>query len=514
MKVEENKMLKEVRCAIYTRKSNEDGLEQKFNSLDAQRVACEKYIKSREGWVILAKRYDDGGYSGKNLERPAIKELFEDVKGGEIDCVVVYTLDRLSRETKDSIEVTSFFRRHRVNFVAVTQIFDNNTPMGKFVQTVLSGAAQLEREMIVERVKNKIATSKEQGLWMGGTLPLGYDVKDKELIINKKEAKIVKHIFESYMELKSMAELARELNREGYRTKKFEAKSGKVQGGEIFKKATVRRIITNPIYVGKIRHYEKEYEGKHEAIIEKEKWQKAQELIRNQPYRKAKYEEALLKGIIKCKSCNVNMTLTYAKKENKRYRYYVCNNHLRGKNCESENRTIVAGEVEKEAMKRAEDLYEKWGEKAEEWKNLSFGKQKEVVKKLIKTVLVKEDGIEVHSESEEKFIPIKKKGNKCTVVEPEGKTNNALLKAVVRAHLWKRQLEEGKYASLKELSVKINIGTRRIQQILRLNYLAPKIKEDIVNGRQPRSLKLADLREMPVLWSEQMKRFYGFNCTV
>ncbi|WP_265018081.1 recombinase family protein [Wolbachia endosymbiont (group A) of Coremacera marginata] len=493
-------MLKEVRCAIYTRKSNEDGLEQKFNSLDAQRVACEKYIKSREGWVILTKRYDDGGFSGKNLERPAIKELFEDVKKGEVDCVVVYTLDRLSRETKDSIEVTSFFRRHRVNFVAVTQIFDNNTPMGKFVQTVLSGAAQLEREMIVERVKNKIATSKEQGLWMGGTLPLGYDVKDKELIINEKEAKIVGHIFERYLELKSMAELARELNSQGYRTK-----------SDIFKKATVRRIITNPIYMGKIRHYEKEYEGKHDAIIEKEKWQKAQELIKNQPYRKAKYEEALLKGIIKCKSCGVNMTLTYAKKENKRYRYYVCNNHLRGKGCESINRTIVAGEVEKEVMKRAEHLYKNWQEKAEEWEELSFGKQKEVVRKLIKGVMVKGEGIEVCSESEEKFISIKKKGNKCTVVEPEGKTNNGLLKAVVRAHLWKRQLEEGKYESVKELSIKINIGTRRIQQILRLNYLAPKIKEDIVNGRQPRGLRLVDLREIPMLWSEQLKKFYDLN---
>ncbi len=489
-------MLKEVRCAIYTRKSNEDGLEQKFNSLDAQRVACEKYIKSKEGWVILAKRYDDGGYSGKNLERPAIKELFEDVKAGEVDCVVVYTLDRLSRETKDSIEVTSFFRRHRVNFVAVTQIFDNNTPMGKFVQTVLSGAAQLEREMIVERVKNKIATSKEQGLWMEGTLPLGYDVKDKELIINEKEAKIVRHIFERYVELKSMAELARELNSQGYRTK-----------ADIFKKATVRRIITNPIYMGKIRHYDKEYEGKHDAIIEEEKWQKAQELIKNQPYRKARYEEALLRGIIKCKSCDVNMTLTYAKKENKRYRYYVCNNHLRGKNCESVNRTVVAGEVEKEVMKKTEQLYENWKEKTEEkW---SFGKQKEVVKKLIKGVMVKEDGIEVCSEDKVEFIPmwLKKKGNKCTVIEPEGKTNNALLKAVVRAHLWKRQLEKGKYANVKELGVKINIGTRRIQQILRLNYLAPKIKEDIVNGRQLRSLKLADLREIPMLWSEQMKRF-------
>ncbi|GFR03864.1 recombinase [Trichonephila clavata] len=462
-------MLKEVRCAIYTRKSNEDGLEQKFNSLDAQRVACEKYIKSKEGWVALAKRYDDGGFSGKNLERPAIKELFEDVKAGEVDCVVVYTLDRLSRETKDSIEVTSFFRRHRVNFIAVTQIFDNNTPMGKFVQTVLSGAAQLEREMIVERVKNKIATSKEQGLWMGGTLPLGYDVKDKELIINEKEAKTVKHIFERYMELRSMAELARELNSQGYRTKaRF----------DIFKKATVRRIITNPIYVGKIRHYEKQYEGKHEAIIEEEKWKKAQELIRNQPYRKAKYEEALLKGIIKCKSCNANMTLTYAKKENKRYRYYVCNNHLRGKGCESGNRNVIAGEVEKEVMKRAEHLYKNWQEKAEEWEELSFGKQKEVVKNLISGVMVRDDGIVVSSESGEMFIPmnLKKKGNKCTVVEPEGKTNNALLKAVVRAHLWKRQLEEGKYESVKELSAKINIGTRRIQQILRLNLFSSKDK--------------------------------------
>ncbi|MCM1002143.1 recombinase family protein [Wolbachia pipientis] len=501
-------MLKEVRCVIYTRKSNEDGLEQKFNSLDAQRVACEKYIKSREGWVVLTKRYDDGGFSGKNLERPAIKELFADVKGGEIDCVVVYTLDRLSRETKDSIEVTSFFRRHRVNFVAVTQIFDNNTPMGKFVQTVLSGAAQLEREMIVERVKNKIATSKEQGLWMGGTVPLGYDVKDKELIINEKEAKIVGHIFERYLELKSMAELARELNSQGYRTK------GK---SDIFKKATVRRIITNPIYMGKTRHYEKQYEGKHEAIIEEEKWQKAQELIKNQPYKKAKYEEALLRGIIKCKSCGVNMTLTYSKKENKRYRYYVCNNHLRGKNCESVNRTVVAGEVEKEVMRKTEQLYENWKEKREEkWKNLSFREQKEVVKKLIKGVMVKEDGIEVCSESEEKFIlmNLKKKGNKCTVVEPEGKTNNALLKAVVRAHLWKRQLEAGKYRSVKELSKKINVGTRRIQQILRLNYLAPKIKEDIVNGRQPRGLKLVDLREIPMLWSEQLEKFYGLDCIV
>ncbi|NSM56850.1 recombinase family protein, partial [Wolbachia endosymbiont of Atemnus politus] len=335
--------------------------------------------------------------------------------------------------------------------------------------------------------------------------------KEKELIINEKEAKLVRYIFERYMELKSMAELARELNQKGYRTKKIEAKSGKVYGGEVFKKATIRRMITNPIYMGKIRHYKKQYEGKHETIIEEENWQKAQESIKKQPYRGKKYEEALLKGMIKCKRCNVNMTLTYSKKENKRYRYYVCNNHLRGKGCESINRTVIAGEIEKEVMKRAEQLYEKRGEKAEEWKNLKFGEQKEVVKKLIKTVWVREDGIEVCSESEERFIPmnLKKKGSKCTVVEPEGKTNNALLKAVVKAHLWRRQLEAGKYRSVREMSVKFKISMRRIHQILRLNYLAPKIKEDIINGRQPSGLKLADLREIPTLWSEQLEKFYG-----
>jgi site-specific DNA recombinase len=197
----------------------------------------------------------------------------------------------------------------------VTQIFDNKTPMGRLMQTILSGFVQFERETIVDRVLNKISTSKQEGLWMGGNPPLGYDIKEKELIINEEETKVIGHICERYMELKSMAALAIELNNQGYRTKRFQARSGKVYGGEIFKKGTLRRIITKPIYAGKIRHYEKQYQGKHEAIIEEEKWKKAQELIKKQPHRGAKYEEALLKGIIRCGCCNVSMTLTYAKKK-------------------------------------------------------------------------------------------------------------------------------------------------------------------------------------------------------
>ncbi|WCR54418.1 MAG: DNA-invertase hin [Wolbachia endosymbiont of Ctenocephalides orientis wCori] len=254
-------MSEEVGCAIYTRTSTEDGLSQEFNSLHAQRLACENYISNKQGWVGLPKKYDDGDRSGSNLNREKIQELFKDIEAGKIDHVVVYKFDRLTRETCDSAQVASFFKKHNVKLVAVTQPFDLDTLMGRFIQTIFAGQAQLEREMIIERVRDKIALSKQKGMWMGGNPPLGYDAKDKKLIINEEEAKLIRHIFERFIVLKSMANLARELNNQGYRTKRFQAKSGKTYGETIFTKATVRGIITNSIYVGKIRHHDKEYKG-------------------------------------------------------------------------------------------------------------------------------------------------------------------------------------------------------------------------------------------------------------
>ncbi|WCR53879.1 MAG: DNA-invertase hin [Wolbachia endosymbiont of Ctenocephalides orientis wCori] len=325
-------MNKEVRCAIYTRKSNEDGLEQEINSLEAQRLAGESYILShqQEGWKIVSKRYDNGGCSGKNLKRPALQELFKDIKGGEIDCVVVYKIDRLSRVLFDFAKVVEILDGNKATFVVVTQPINTTTSIGRLILNVLLSFAQFEREITIDRVKDKIAISKEKGLRMGGSPPLGYDIQEKKLIINIEEAKVIEHMFERFIALKSLTALARELNSHGYRTKRFQAKSGRMHGGEEFKKATLRRMITNPIYTGKIRHHDKHYKGQHEGIIGEEKWNAVQELIESRPLRIARYQDALLKSVIRCQICNVSMTPTHTKKKNKRYRYYVCSNHLRG----------------------------------------------------------------------------------------------------------------------------------------------------------------------------------------
>lgn len=397
---------KEIRCAIYTRTSTDDRLNQELNSLVAQRLICEKYIKNQQGWITLPKRYDDGNKSGENLNRPKVKELFRDIERGEIDCVVVYKFDRLSRDTLDCAKIDNFFKEYNVIYVSVTEPFDNKTVVGKFIKTVLSGAGQYEREITTDRVRDKIAISKQNGLWMGGTPPLGYDAKEKKLIINEEEAKVIKHIFERFIELKSITVLARELNRQGYRTKRFEARSG---GGGIFTKATVRRMITNPIYAGKIRHHEKHYEGQHEGIIGEEKWNKVQALIESRPHRTAKYEEALLKSVIRCQLCNVNMIPTYTVKKNKRYRYYVCNNHLRGKHCPSRNRSVVAGEAEREVEKQIryilkhseEETRSDLKELDEIWEDLFPVKQQEIIKELIRTVWVREDGVETFIKSKD-----------------------------------------------------------------------------------------------------------------
>ncbi|MBD0392276.1 recombinase family protein, partial [Wolbachia endosymbiont of Pentalonia nigronervosa] len=345
-------MKKEVRCAIYTRKSNEDGLEQAFNSIESQRAECEKFFntKKQEGWELLAKRYDDGGYSGGNLDRPALCELLRDIEIGRVNYVIVFKLNRLTRSLVDFIRVISDkFNRNRVRFSSVMEPYLNEESTdNEFMLYLNLGIAQRERKAVGDHIRIKIAGSKERGLWMGGAVPLGYDAKEKKLIINEEEAKVVKHIFERFIELKSVAAVAKEINRQGYRVKERKVKSGKIYGGGEFKKATVRGIITNFTYIGKIKYKEKCYPGQHEGIIDEELWNKVEEIRRTRQAKYAlRYEEMLLKGVIRCHSCNVSMAGTHTRKRNKSYRYYVCRNHIRGMHCQSSNRTIAAGEVEK-----------------------------------------------------------------------------------------------------------------------------------------------------------------------
>jgi len=257
------------RCAIYTRKSSEEGLEQNFNSLHAQREACEAYIKIQvgEGWVALATAYDDGGFSGGSMERPALQQLLADIAAGQIDVVVVYKVDRLSRSLMDFAKIVEAFDRRGVSFVSVTQAFNTTDSMGRLTLNVLLSFAQFEREVTAERIRDKIAASKAKGIWMGGMAPLGYDIGDRCLTINAAEADLVRHIFRRYLELPSVRDLAQELVDAGVRSKVWTSRSGKQMGGAKLSVGALRHILVNRLYLGEIVHKGRSHPGNHAAIL-------------------------------------------------------------------------------------------------------------------------------------------------------------------------------------------------------------------------------------------------------
>src|SRR5690348_13297670 len=266
------------RCAIYTRKSSEEGLEQDFNSLHAQREACEAYIKSQvhEGWKAVAAEYDDGGYSGGTMERPGLKALLADVHAKLVDVVVVYKVDRLTRALNDFARIVEVFDGQGVSFVSVTQQFNTTTSMGRLTLNVLLSFAQFEREVTGERIRDKIAASKKKGMWMGGVVPLGYDAKDRTLAINDADAAIVREIFRRYLELGSVLKLEGELSRRGVRTKRFVTVTGRVIGDRVFSRGHLYKLLSNPVYLGEIQHKGVRHPGLHEAIVDRETWDAAQ----------------------------------------------------------------------------------------------------------------------------------------------------------------------------------------------------------------------------------------------
>jgi DNA invertase Pin-like site-specific DNA recombinase len=261
---------KRPRCAIYTRKSTEAGLEQDFNSLDAQREACEAYIKSQthEGWKLLPRHYDDAGLSGGTLNRPALRCLLDDIDAGRVDVIVVYKVDRLTRSLTDFAKLVELFDEHEVSFVSVTQQFNTTTSMGRLTLNVLLSFAQFEREVIGERIRDKVAQSKAKGIWMGGPVPLGYDLGDRELLINPTEAELVRQIFALYLERGSVRALKAELDRMGIRSKIRRHRNGRVTGGGPFSRGHLYRLLANPFYIGKLPHKGKLHDGKHEAIVD------------------------------------------------------------------------------------------------------------------------------------------------------------------------------------------------------------------------------------------------------
>ncbi|WP_397591010.1 recombinase family protein [Sphingorhabdus sp.] len=269
------------RCAIYTRKSTDEGLEQNFNSLDAQRAACEAYIQSQagEGWECLPQVYDDGGWSGGNMERPALKQLLGEISKGQVDIVVVYKVDRLTRSLTDFARIVETFDNNNASFVSVTQAFNTTNSMGRLTLNVLLSFAQFEREVTGERIRDKIAASMARGIWMGGSIPKGYDLGDRKLNVNPVEAEQVRYIFKRYLELNSLISLAKDLAQNNIRSKRWTARSGKERGGYLYDPSGLSYLLRNRIYLGQITHKDKSYPGEHDAIIEADLFQQVQERL-------------------------------------------------------------------------------------------------------------------------------------------------------------------------------------------------------------------------------------------
>jgi site-specific DNA recombinase len=311
-------MVKLFRCAVYTRKSSEEGLEQEFNSLHAQREACESYIKSQkhEGWRLVDAAYDDGGISGGTMERPGLKQLLADIAADRIDIVLVYKVDRLTRALNDFAKMVEVFDKHKVSFVSVTQQFNTTTSMGRLTLNVLLSFAQFEREVTSERIRDKLLASAKKGIWIDGPLPLGYGVKDRKLFIKPEEAERVRHIYTRYLELGCVRLLQRYLERRGIRSLQ----------GFVIPRSSLYKLLTNPIYIGLIRHKTERYPGQHEALMDKELWERVQAHLaynrRGSKTQPRKTELSPLNG----KLFDVSgepLTSVHAKQNERRYRYYI-----------------------------------------------------------------------------------------------------------------------------------------------------------------------------------------------
>lgn len=315
---------RKLRCAVYTRKSSEEGLEQEFNSLHAQRESCEAYIASQrsEGWALIREQYDDGGVSGGTLERPGLKLLLSDIEEGLIDVVVVYKIDRLSRSLMDFSKLVEVFERNNVTFVSVTQSFNTTTSMGRLTLNILLSFAQFEREVTGERIRDKIAASRKKGIWMGGTVPLGYDVRDRKLVINKGDAKTVCIVFNRFVEIGSATVLARELRAGGITTKQ----------GRPISKGYLYRLLNNRVYIGEAVHKGDSYPGQHKGIITCKLWDKVHAILTESPRKRASNTRAqtpaLLKGLLWGPD-GAAFSPTHTRKKNRLYRYYVSQTILR-----------------------------------------------------------------------------------------------------------------------------------------------------------------------------------------
>lgn len=521
---------KVIRCAIYTRKSSEEGLEQDFNSLDAQREACEAYIKSQvhEGWTLVEKQYNDGGFSGGTLERPALKQLLVDIESGKIDIVVVYKVDRLTRSLMDFSKIVELFDSHETSFVSITQHFNTTTSMGRLTLNILLSFAQFEREVTGERIRDKFAASKKKGMWVNGIAPMGYINEKGKLIPDEKNAEIIQHIFEKYIELTSVAKLQESLKEENVFTRT----------GKPFSKGHLYKILSNKTYIGKIEHKQNVYDGLHEAIIDADIFEKTRKIlvtnsINRQNPNNTKSSSLLAGKIFDDK--NNYLSPSHSNTRGKRYRYYVNQVKIQNRLQDLGSVTkIPANEIEKFVRSEITQFINKNENIQEYLKNYPITKQKELLKTsaeikpsdiIIRTILHKvvvyKNKVEIifcentlvkaieataygtdlpieKSRSDNlimitKNIKLAKADNGAKLIiggsESTPNHNMALIQAIVKSFYYHKELEEGRLSREDK-------NSSYVKKIMELRYLPPKIIEDIMNGRQEKDLTVSKLMSL------------------
>jgi len=532
---------KQVRCAIYTRKSTEHGLELEFNSLDAQREACEAYVRSQasQGWRVMARQYDDAAFSGGNLERPALRDLLGDIAAGKVDVVVVYKIDRLTRSLTDFAKLVELFDAHAVSFVAVTQQFNTTSSMGRLTLNVLLSFAQFERELSSERVRDKIAASRRKGRWTGGTVPLGYDAIDKNLMINPAEAETVRTIFSLYLEHKNYGRVIAELARRRIITKQRMTKNPRYNGGIAFRYGPLVHLLKNRIYIGEVHHDGKWYAGEHEPLLDRNLFDQAQALMPNLPPRRQVRSEsgALLIGRLYDDRGN-RMSPSFTNKNGVRYQFYVSSALLRGRKgeCGTVGR-IAARTIEdlvltavrpphRSPLNSGDDPFPSRlcaapaPSETMTDSDLIAGVERIVITATELRIALSSDqrsdeGLGIPpTETLPTVITIPWTGrpdSSAACLEPTPTVPDpALIHVIVRARLWVQMLETGEHDSVEILAEVAGLHPKVVRQSLRLAFLPPDITAAILEGRQPRSLSARAIPQtLPLGWRKQRKLLLG-----
>lgn len=551
-----------LRCAVYTRKSTEEGLEQEFNSLDAQREACVAFIASQIGlgWKLVPDFYDDGGISGGTMERPALKRLLQDIRDRRIDVVVVYKIDRLTRSLMDFSKIVETFDAHSVSFVSVTQQFNTTTSMGRLTLNVLLSFAQFEREVTAERIRDKIAASRKKGIWMGGTIPLGYRAVAKKLVVDGAAATIVRSIFQRYLELKSVLALADELN-QSQAVGEANPLRAPVSRGRLY------HLLSNPVYIGQARHKDACYEGAHQPIVDAELFASVQALLKEQgPKRRSRSNAAdlhLLTGLVFDETGD-RLSPAYANNHGKRYRYYISNRLKVARRKDDTGWRVPADELEAFvdqqliALLKGKSLLAEWIERHASKEAIASGlneadgllsdspgrkaKRRSIVKSAVVRITLSSQTIELEInpaalaraislsvgadfDTKDRQKPviavethkvtvacqIQRRGNEARlIIGDQPKRDKApdpsLVNLLARSHSMLSALTNGSARSISELSKVTGIHRADLSKALPLAFLSPAIVDDILAGNQPVSLtarRLARLTDLPVDWNLQ-----------